>query len=519
MSADRIGTVASVPAGAEHRLRRWFEGESPASSPGATRVAAQWGLPLAIGVLVLLQGAWVAAAHPALRLDPDLLSYLTHWRSWRAGVPANFGYTVPKVLPFLLFGPAGSPDLAQALSILCAAVAGAALVDVGRRSFGIVAGLFIGIFYVLDPLRVVLMLRSSADLLVGVGLILAAAAWSRGHVLTAGLALLMAGLAKPVAVPCGLVLLLPHAAVPLPRRCLAAALPIFALGASVWLEGALSGRDLVAIASSPALPAQHLGFAAVAAGGARDGAAALWLIVGQWMGGLLFARSWPLVVAGAVVLAVRSWRGEPGARAGQALVVAPVVLVATYALLAWHQPIAIYTRFAWPLTVAAAVLAALALTACGAFLARRPVIALAVPAGLACLVLLDREQDWQWRGPLMVAPWEANAAAVEQGLTELAAVPGCAAEAVVPLAYLPLARWRLGDGASATMQFCALEDWAEGRGCRTARCALLVAGAPTTPAAQARMSALLAGQPSSRVIDARVALVEVPRSRHPPDSL
>ena len=481
------------------------------SPPGADRAAERWGLPLTFGVLVVLQGAWLALAHPALRLDPDLLSYLTHWRDWRAGVPASFGYTVPKVLPFLLFGAAGSPEFAQALSILCAAAAGAALVDVSRRSFGIAAGLLVGLFYLLDPLRVVLMLRSSADLLVGVGLILAAWAWSRGHVRAAGLALLVAALAKPMAVPCGLVLLLPQAAVPLRRRCFAAALPVLALGASVWLEGALAGRGLAAIVTSPVLPTQHIGFAALAAGGARDGVAALRLIVGEWMGGLLFARSWPLIVAGAVVLAARSWRGEPGARAARVLVVAPILLVATYALLAWHQPIAVYTRFAWPLTVAAAVLAALALTACGALLARRPTIALAVSAGLACLVLLDREQDWKWRAPLMVAPWEANAAAVEQGLAEMAAAPGCAAGAVVPLAYLPLARWRLGDGAGGRTRFCALEDWAEGRGCTTAQCALLVAGAPTTPAAQARMSALLAGDSSPRVIDGRVALVAISR--------
>ena len=214
---------------------------------------------------VVVQSAWLASVYPAAYLDADLLSYLAYYRDLRGGTPVAFGYTVPKLLPILLYGPLASPRLALLVSVAIAAAGGALLFTVARRSFGGAVAVVATLLYVLDPMRGVLTLRSSVDLAVGVALLGAVCALQRRAVLLAGLMILVAALGKPPALACALVLPFAAGATPL-RRALATALPFVALPATVLLEAALEGRALadradgaVAARSARALRARRRG--------------------------------------------------------------------------------------------------------------------------------------------------------------------------------------------------------------------------------------------------------------------
>jgi len=66
----------------------------------------------------------------------------------------------------------------------------------------------------------------------------------------------------------------------------------------------------------------------------------------------------------------------------------------------------------------------------------------------------------------------------------------CDGAALVPLAYLPLAAWRAPDKLKEG-KLCAVEDWAEGRGCDTPSCVLFIPDAPTTERARAAVARLV----------------------------
>jgi hypothetical protein len=134
----------------------------------------------ATAAVVLAQTAIAAALYPAAYLDADLLSYLVYYRQLAAGTPSPFGYTVPKVLPVLLLGPLGRPELALATSALVAALGGALVFAIAARTFGKTAAVLAAALYVLDPLRTVLTLRSGVDLYVGVALLAAVLAIGEG---------------------------------------------------------------------------------------------------------------------------------------------------------------------------------------------------------------------------------------------------------------------------------------------------------------------------------------------------
>src|SRR5262249_3422586 len=159
----------------------------------------------------------------------------------RAGSPVAFGYTVPKLLPVLLFGPLASPRAALCVSVLIAAAGGALLYVIARRSFGASVAAIATVLYVLDPMRGVLTLRSTVALVVGVALLGAVYALQRRAPLAAAAMILVAALGKPPALAC--VLLLPFVPGASPRRrAFATALPLLALPATAYLDAALAGR-------------------------------------------------------------------------------------------------------------------------------------------------------------------------------------------------------------------------------------------------------------------------------------
>jgi hypothetical protein len=444
--------------------------------------------PLLAALAVVVQSVVLALLYPAAYLDADLLSYLAYWRDLRAGTPVAFGYTVPKLLPMLLFGPLASPRLALVVSIAIAAAGGALLYAIARRSFGSTVAALASLLYVLDPMRGVLTLRSSVDLSVGVAILGAVAALQRRAVLTAALMFLVASLGKPPAHACVAILPFVPGTTRL-RRAVACVLPLLALPATAALDALLEGRTLASVLVAPSLPDQHALFVRVAEARVLGFADTLSLLVREWFGGTLFAHTWPLVVLGVVLYLVRPPVGAGEVR--RPVLVVPLLLAGAYLALAMVQPMIVFTRFFWPLALVLSVFAGYATV----WLARRLPVATPLRAAFAvalvAALLADRMADQRWRERIMLRPFEEHAQLADDAVEAIAHDAACSGAAVVPLAYLPLAAWRAPDKLKRG-ELCAMEDWAEGRGCAVPRCVLVIPDAPTTERARQAMAALVA---------------------------
>lgn len=446
--------------------------------------------PLLVALAVVVQSLWLATAYPAAHLDADLLSYLAYWRDLRSGNPVAFGYTVPKVLPILLYGPLASPRLAMLVTIAISAAGGALLFAIARRGFGTAVALLSAVLYVADPMRGVLTLRSSVDLVVGVALLGAVYALQRRALFAAAAMILVAALGKPPALACVLALVLvPH--LPLRRRALACTLPLLALPATMVLDALLEGRSPLAIFSAPSLPDQHALFVRVAEARVLGFGETLTLLVRDWFGGTLFAHTWPLVVLGIVATLVL--RNAPAIdEQRRPVLVVPLLLAGAYLGLSLVQPMIVFTRFFWALAIVLSVFAAYAVVGVARRLPAARPVQVAFACALVAALLADRMDDQRWRERIMLRPFETHARLADDAVEAIAHDAACDGAAVVPLAYLPLAAWRAPDKLQRG-ELCAMEDWAEGRGCPTPRCVLVIPDAPTTARARQAMADFVAG--------------------------
>jgi hypothetical protein len=457
----------------------------------------------ATAIAVVIQGLWLWQIFPHAHLDADLLAYLSFFRDVRAGEAAAFAYIVPKALPILLFGPLGSPEAAFLVSLLVAALGGWLVFALTLERFGWVVAALASVAYVFDPMRSILTLRSSADLLVGVGLLLALFALRHRAVVWAGLALLLASLAKPLALACSLAILV-RTDVPLGRRLIGMALPLLAIPAAIVVDALVDGRSVLASLLSLRLPTEHTEFVRVAQMPPGGPLAGLKSIFVEWFGGLLFARTWPLLGIGLLVFLAGS-AGDARAAAGRIwpatsgrlsasdveLLTVPLLLVACYLMLSAVQPVVLFTRFFWILSVTATILVAAGAMALAAR-APVPVWGRVVLVGLFAIgILADRQAEFSWRRGLMLDPFETHAELAENSVAVLASDSRCAGPAALPQAYLPLAAWRAPE-KHRRGEFCAIEDWAEGRGCTSARCVAAMPAAPTTARARILSERLLA---------------------------
>ena len=444
--------------------------------------------PLLAALAVAVQSVVLALVFPAAYLDADLLSYLAYWRDLRAGTPVAFGYTVPKLLPMLLFGPLGSPRIALLVSVAIASAGGALLYAIVRRGFGTTVAVLATLLYVFDPMRGVLTLRSSVDLVVGVAILGAVAALQRRAALTAASMILLAALGKPPALAC--IAVLPFVpGTTRARRAVACALPLLALPATMALDALLEGRPLLSLLTAPSLPDQHALFVRVAEARVLGFGDTLSLLVREWFGGTLFAHTWPLVVLGVALYVLRPAAGT--SEALRPILVVPLLLACAYLALAMVQPMIVFTRFFWPLALVLSAFAAFATV----WLARRLPVATPLRAAFAlalvAALLGDRMADQRWRERIMLRPFEEHARLADDAVEAIAHDAACDGAAVVPLAYLPLAAWRAPDKLKRG-ELCAMEDWAEGRGCAVARCVLVIPDAPTTARARQAMADFVA---------------------------
>jgi hypothetical protein len=153
---------------------------------------------------------WYAGLYPHGVYDPDLLAYFVYFKNWVTHTTSlnNIDYfTVPKPLLVFGLGPLADASLAFMITAIASAFLGSLVYLIGRETFGRTQGALMSAILLLDVERATLTLRSSADLYVALFLLAAIYASLRSSYVRSALAIALATLVKPVALPCALHLL------------------------------------------------------------------------------------------------------------------------------------------------------------------------------------------------------------------------------------------------------------------------------------------------------------------------
>jgi hypothetical protein len=352
---------------------------------------------------------------------------------------------------------------------------------VAASGFGVWTAILAATAYVADPLRSVLTVRAGVDLWIGVALLAAMAAYQRAAPRWAGLWILVAALAKPQLALCAAaVWLVPG--VSQRDRLLGMALPLLALPATLAMDAVLRAVAADGDASGVTL---FWAFSRVAQHAPYDPVTLLRFVAVDWLGRWLFAWTWPLLLVGlaAATIPAVARTGDPPLFRRAVVVAVPALLLLAYAAIALVQPLTFFTRFVWPVEVTALILVAYGTVV----LATRVPGGRVVAAGLAALavagVVADLRREGGWQETAILAPFERMA---PTALAAVDAIAACDGPVVVPIAFVPLVASRAPD-----VPVCAMEDWAEGRGCASPSCVLVMPGtALTVPARRALADAV-----------------------------
>lgn len=467
-------------------------------APATRRRRDPW--PLAIVLLHLGHGLWFATRYPHGIWDPDLVAYFVYFENWLSGTTAlqHIAYfTVPKPLMVSLLGPLGSAPLAFAVSLLVSAALGLFVYLVARRVFGRTVAVVTALVMLLDVDRAVLTLRSSADLYLA--MLLAAAVWctlTRRYACSA-LAIGLAALAKPVALPCVFHLLAVEG--PDRRRALRAiplallSVPLIAI-VNVALLGSPSGSERF----FAAFDAYHRG--------APMSAPALLRFVG-WvqLKEVVFGST-----AAFGLLGLACWLGADRRRLASPVLLVPGLLLGGYVAMSLVVPFVPMSRFFWPIQIWFMAFVVFGMIeAARRLLPARPGLRLAVAALLVCLLaddLVARQLDYRARA---TQPFEDAMAFVQRAGPVLAAERAPGESVLTALAFLPWLVWTLED-ARAHPELVRTGTGGAGDDAAAPRPDWIVYAPQVflNPAIRARFDALLAsGEYEPRFVDGPDALL------------
>lgn len=281
-----------------------------------------------------------ARAYPEQRYDPDLLAYFVYFRNWLTGDPSLQGaafFMLPKALLVFGLGPLGDPSAAFYCTAAASATLGGIVYTLARDYFGRLAALVVSAFLLLDPARVFLSLRSSADIYLALFLFAAVLLEERGRLLAAAGCVLLSALVKPVTLPCALYFLTVQGAGR--RRWVAAALPLLAIPATAWSNQVLLGGHNVA--------GRFFAEFTVLRGGESVG-----------MDNVLHFALWTQLVkdrfaatAAWGVIGLLLWVAGDRRRLVGPLILTPLLFLSGYVILGAVSPFMPFYRFFWPLEI------------------------------------------------------------------------------------------------------------------------------------------------------------------------
>ncbi len=102
--------------------------------------------------------------YPYQIYDSDLLSYFVYYQNLTHDQQGLLSYMIPKPLAVFLLGPLDSPQTAFYCTLVIASLLGCLVFLVGTRFLGPLCRVLLSLFFLLDPHRNLLALRSGADL-------------------------------------------------------------------------------------------------------------------------------------------------------------------------------------------------------------------------------------------------------------------------------------------------------------------------------------------------------------------
>ena len=168
--------------------------------------------PLLLFCIHFAHALLYAYLYPYQVYDTDLFAYFIYFRNWLDHVQTLHSaifFPVPKPLLVFLLGPLGDPWFAFYISALAAAGLGSVVYVISRNAFGHLPALLFSIFFLLDPLKGILALRSSAELYLCLFFFLSLYLASRDRHGLSSVCIALSALVKPVTLPAAFFFLLP----------------------------------------------------------------------------------------------------------------------------------------------------------------------------------------------------------------------------------------------------------------------------------------------------------------------
>lgn len=392
--------------------------------------------PVALAILHFAHTLWYGRLYPDGIYDPDLLAYFVYWKNLVTGTTSLHGasyFTVPKPLSVFLLGPLGSAPAAFGLSAVCAAGFGVLVYLIGRRLFGRATGVLCSIAVLLDIDRATLTAHSSADFFLTLFLFGSIYATLTRRYALSGSALLLAALAKPVALPCLLHLL----AVDEPdrkRARLAALIPLLAIPLGLLSNQLLLGSPM----GSERFFAE---FAAMSEGSPMPASDLLRFVLWVELAKTIFIATAPFGVLGLVV-----WIGRDPRRLTNPFFLVPICFLLGYLAMSITTPFVAFARFFWPLQVWFGCFVVFGIMETARRLTPgRPRLRMGLAAGLL-FFLLDGQMARQlhYRGHF-AEPFQETMEFVASTAPLLTTERAAGETILAPLAFLPYLLWTLDD--------------------------------------------------------------------------
>jgi hypothetical protein len=392
--------------------------------------------PVALGGLHAAHTLWFGAVYPDVVYDPDLVAYFVYFRNWITGTTSLHDaayFTVPKPLLVFLLGPLDSAQAAFAVSALTAGIFGALVYLIGRNVFDRTVGIVCSLMLLVDIDRATLTSRASADFFLALFLFASIHAALVRRYVWAGLAIALAALVKPVALPCALHLLVVEGE---DRR-------------RAWLGAAIAGAALPLILLSnqtllgSAFGTQRFfaGFASMSDGAQMASGDLLRFVLWVELVKTIFVATAPFGVLGMVV-----WIGRDRRRLTSPFFVAPLALAAGYLVLSLTTPFIAFARFFWPIQVWFGCFIAYGMLETARRLAPEPRAFRVAVAGVLLFFLFDEQMSRQlhYRSHF-AAPFQDAMRFVESTDGLFASARATEDTILTPVAFFPYFLWTVDD--------------------------------------------------------------------------
>jgi hypothetical protein len=405
------------------------------TAPRSSAVARDY-WPLALFAAHLGHTLWFGSVYPEVVYDPDLLAYFVYWTNLVTGTTSLHDtpyFTVPKPLLVFLLGPFDNAQAAFTVSAVAAGAFGALVYLITKRLFGRTAGVLCSAVLLLDVDRATLTARASADFFVALFLYASIHLTLTRRYRLSGLAIALAALVKPVALPCAVHLLAVDGD-DRRRAWTGAALSLVALPLSLVANHLLLGSPF-------ATQRFFAGFAGMTDGTQMATGELLRFVLWVELAKTIFTATAPFGVLGLIV-----WIAADRRRLTSPFLLVPLALLAGYVAMSITTPFVAFFRFFWPVQVWFACFVVVGmLETCRRLAPDARRLRLAATAALL-FFLFDEQTTRQFKYRThFAAPFQRAMGFVASTDGLLASARTSGQTILTPLAFFPYLLWTIDD--------------------------------------------------------------------------